>query len=98
MEVKGIKLKLLNGQELRNGKASDKSYKSFAETLKDEVEKLNQVVKKAEFKAVEIASGKNDDILGAVVAATEAELAVKAAVQIRNKILQTYQTFVHMQV
>ena len=97
MEIGGVQLRLLSdidGQKAEGGKGT----KSFIETLKKELEELNQTVKTAEIKSVEIASGKSEDILGAVVAATEAELAVKAAVQIRNKVVQTYQTFIHMQV
>ncbi len=97
MEIEGVQLRLLSdidGQKAEGGKGT----KSFIETLKKELEELNQTVKTAEIKSVEIASGKSEDILGAVIAATEAELAVKAAVQIRNKVVQTYQTFIHMQV
>ena len=75
-----------------------RSRKVFSEILKEEIERLNHVVKIAELKAIEVASGRNEDILGAVIAMAEAELAVKAAVQIRNKVMQTYQTFIHMQV
>jgi flagellar hook-basal body complex protein FliE len=99
MEIGGIQLRLLSDIDVNGQKAEgEKGAKSFVETLRKELEELSQTVKTAEIKTVEIASGKSEDILGAVVAATEAELAVKAAVQIRNKVMQTYQTFIHMQV
>ncbi len=97
MEIGGVQLRLLSDIDGQKAEG-EKGTKSFIETLKKELEELNQTVKTAEIKSVEIASGKSEDILGAVVAATEAELAVKAAVQIRNKVVQTYQTFIHMQV
>jgi len=97
MEIGGVQLRLLSDIDGQKAEG-EKGTKSFIETLKKELEELNQTVKTAEIKSVEIASGKSEDILGAVIAATEAELAVKAAVQIRNKVVQTYQTFIHMQV
>jgi flagellar hook-basal body complex protein FliE len=96
--IRGIEFRLLDSSEVKNGMLSDKKQKSFSEILKEEIERLNHVVKIAELKAIEVASGRNEDILGAVIAMAEAELAVKAAVQIRNKVMQTYQTFIHMQV
>jgi len=75
-----------------------KKESSFKEFLVNEIENLNNTVKKAEGKIVKIASGESNDILGAVAAMVEAELSVKAAVQIRNKVVQTYQTLIHMQV
>jgi flagellar hook-basal body complex protein FliE len=98
MEVRGIQFRLLNDEMDGQITNNEKGTKSFVETLKKELKKLDQTVKTAELKTLEIASGKSEDILGAVVAMTEAELAVKAAVQIRNKVMQTYQTLIHMQV
>jgi len=98
MEVRGVQFRLLNDsvdEQIANNK---RETKSFTETLKKELKELDKIVKTSELKTVEVASGKSEDILGAVVAATEAELAVKAVVQIRNKVMQTYQTFIHMQV
>jgi len=98
MEIRGVQFRLLTDSMGDQTANNEKGTKSFTETLKKELEELNRTVKTAEIKMVEVASGKSEDILGAVVAATEAELAVKAAVQIRNKVMQTYQTFIHMQV
>ena len=99
MEVGGVQFRLLNDNVSdQAATGNEKGARSFIETLKKELEELNRTVKTAEIKTLEVASGKSEDILGAVVAATEAELAVKAAVQIRNKVMQTYQTFIHMQV
>ncbi len=98
MEIRGVQFRLLTDSMGDQTANNEKGTKSFTETLKKELEELNRTVKTAEIKMVEVASGKSEDILGAVVAATEAELAVKTAVQIRNKVMQTYQTFIHMQV
>jgi flagellar hook-basal body complex protein FliE len=98
MEVKGVQFRLLDDSMDKQIANNERRNRSFTETLKKELEELNKIVKTSEIKAVEIASGKSEDILGAVIAATEAELAVKTAVQIRNKVMQTYQTFIHMQV
>jgi len=95
--VEKVELRLL-GKDSLGEKVNKKEDVSFFETLKKEIESLNETVKRAELKAVEVATGRSDDILGAVVAMTEAELAVKMAVQVRNKVAQVYQTFIHMQV
>jgi flagellar hook-basal body complex protein FliE len=98
MEVRGIHFRLLDDELGGKEVSNEKGTRSFVEVLKKELKELDQTVKTAELKTLEIASGKSEDILGAVIAATEAELAVKTAVQIRNKVMQTYQTFIHMQV
>jgi flagellar hook-basal body complex protein FliE len=98
VKVEGVNFRLLDDKLLKGQERENKSGESFFETLKKEIEGAEKTVKNAEIKTLEIASGKSDDVLGAVVAMTEAELTVKAAVQIRNKVVQTYQTLIHMQV
>ena len=43
--IRGIEFRLLDSSEVKNGMLSDKKQKSFSEILKEEIERLNHVVK-----------------------------------------------------
>lgn len=71
---------------------------SFADTLKEAVNNVNQMHLDADRKAQELATGKSDDIAGAMIATEKADIALRAMVQVRNKIIDAYQEIMKMQV
>ena len=71
---------------------------SFADTLKDAVNSVNQLSLDADTKAQELATGKTDDIAGVMIATEKADIALRAMVQVRNKIIDAYQDIMKMQV
>lgn len=71
---------------------------SFAETLKEAVGNVNQLHLEADRKAQELATGKTDDIAGVMIATEKADIALRAMVQVRNKIIDAYQEIMKMQV
>ena len=71
---------------------------SFADTLKDAVNNVNQMHLDADHKAQELATGKSDDIAGVMIATEKADIALRAMVQVRNKIIDAYQEIMKMQV
>ena len=95
---------------LETGTLGDKSIKadlpttnksvgpSFADTLREAVHQVNQLHLDADKKAQELASGKTDDIAGVMIATEKAEIALRAMVQVRNKIIDAYQDIMKMQV
>ncbi len=71
---------------------------SFADTLKDAVNSVNQLSVDADVKAQELSTGKTDDIAGVMIATEKADIALRAMVQVRNKIIDAYQEIMKMQV
>ena len=71
---------------------------TFADTLKEAVNNVNELHLDADRKAQELATGKTDDIAGAMIATEKADIALRAMVQVRNKIIDAYQDIMKMQV
>lgn len=71
---------------------------SFADTLKEAVNNVNQIHLDADKKAQELATGKTDDIAGVMIASEKADIALRTMVQVRNKIIDAYQEIMKMQV
>ena len=71
---------------------------SFADTLKEAVNNVNQIHLDADKKAQELATGKTDDIAGVMIATEKADIALRVMVQVRNKIIDAYQEIMKMQV
>lgn len=71
---------------------------SFADTLKEAVGNVNQLHLDSDKKMQELSTGKTDDIAGVMLAAEKADIALRAMVQVRNKIIDAYQEIMKMQV
>lgn len=80
------------------GTSSSEGPKSFADTLKDAVNSVNEAQKIADVKAQEVATGKNHNIPEVMIAAEKADISLKLMVQVRNKIIEAYQEIMKMQV
>ncbi len=81
-----------------NTSSSKDAGPSFADTLKEAVNNVNQLSLDADRKAQELSTGKTDDIAGVMMAAEKADIALRAMVQVRNKIIDAYQEIMKMQV
>ena len=77
---------------------SSGSGKSFADTLSDAVNQVNQMQKIADVKMEQLATGKAKSIPDVMIAAEKADVALKLMVQARNKIIDAYQEIMKMQV
>ncbi len=71
---------------------------SFADTLKNAVSEVNQLQKAADVSMQELAVGKAKSIPDVMIAAEKADIALKLMVQVRNKIIESYQEIMKMQV
>ena len=78
--------------------AKDAAGPSFADTLKEAVNNVNNSHLEADKKMQELATGKTDDIAGVMLATEKADIALRAMVQVRNKIIDAYQEIMKMQV
>ncbi len=81
-----------------NASSSKDAGPSFADTLKEAVNNVNQLSLDADRKAQELSTGKTDDIAGVMMATEKADIALRAMVQVRNKIIDAYQEIMKMQV
>ncbi len=72
--------------------------KSFADTLKDAVQSVNQMQKDADKAMQNLATGRTDNVAEVMIATEKADIALKLMVQVRNKIIDAYQEVMKMQV
>lgn len=71
---------------------------SFADTLKEAVNTVNQLQKDSDRKMEDLATGKAKSIPDVMIAAEKADIALKLMVQVRNKVIEAYQEVMKMQV
>ena len=71
---------------------------SFADTLKNAIGSVNEMQKSADKAMQNLATGKTDNVAEVMIAAEQADLALTLMVQVRNKIIDTYQEVMKMQV
>lgn len=81
-----------------NSSRTNEAGTSFADTLKEAVNSVNQLQLDADHKAQELSTGKTDDIASVMLAAEKADISLRAMVQVRNKIIDAYQEIMKMQV
>ena len=72
--------------------------KTFADTLKEAVNSVNELQKTADKKMEDLATGKAKSIPDVMVAAEKADVALKLMTSVRNKIISAYQEVMKMQV
>lgn len=77
---------------------STEGTKSFAETLKDAVQDVNQTQKDADVQMQKLATGKAESISDVMIAQEKADIALRLMLQVRNKIIDAYQEVMKMQV
>jgi flagellar hook-basal body complex protein FliE len=78
--------------------STDKSQKTFADTLKDAVQNVNTTMKEADVKAQDLAVGKAQSIEDVMIATEKANIAYHLMTSVRNKIIEAYQDIMKMQV
>jgi flagellar hook-basal body complex protein FliE len=71
---------------------------SFMDHLRQGVDDVNAKQKTADTMAVQLASGKSENIHETMLAATQAELSFNLMVQLRNKALEAYTEIMRMPV
>jgi len=68
------------------GGAAHSSF-SFAQSMKDAINNVNQGDQMAAQKVSDVDSGKSDDLVGAMLASQEASLSFSMLMQVRNKVM-----------
>jgi len=76
----------------------DKGDKTFAQTLKESILKVNDVQMQADQSIVDLTTGKNTDIHQTMIAVQKAEVTFQLMMQVRNKLISAYEEISRMQV
>ncbi len=84
-----------NNQILNNEAAGSTSFSDF---LKDALKNLNNLQVEADSAAKGLLSGEVSDIHKTMIILEKANLNLRLAVQIRNKIIQAYEEIIRMQI
>lgn len=89
--------------QMRSDKIKAQSFdgqntKSFADTLKESLNEVNQLQKIADVKMQQLATGESKNIPDVMIASEKADIALKLMVKVRNKIIDAYQEIMKMQV
>ncbi|PWU16146.1 MAG: flagellar hook-basal body complex protein FliE [Bdellovibrio sp.] len=71
---------------------------SFADTLNQAIQGVNQLQRAADKGMQELATGRTENIADVMIATEKADIALKLMVQVRNKIIDAYQEIMKMQV
>jgi flagellar hook-basal body complex protein FliE len=71
---------------------------SFMDHLKSSINEVNSMQKTADSMAMEVASGKSENLHETMLATSQAELTFNLMVQIRNRALEAYQEVMRMPV
>lgn len=77
---------------------SDTAPTSFADTLNQAIQSVNQLQKTADKGAQDLATGRTENVADVMISAEKADIALKLMVQVRNKIIDAYQEIMKMQV
>ena len=94
--IKAAKLPLMQSGGL--SQTAGKSDKSFGQFLSDAVDNVNTLQKQAAQASTDLATGRIEDISQVVIAAEKAAVSLQLTIQIRNKVLESYQEMMRMQV
>jgi len=76
----------------------DEQVKDFGQTIKDFIEAVNDNQIKADQETSDVIQGKSDNLHQAMTTMEEARLSFQLMIEIRNKMLESYQRVERMQV
>ena len=71
---------------------------SFADTLTESLDKVNDLQKEADLAIEDFATGKTRNIHETMIAVNKADLAFRLTMQVRNKIVEAYQEVMRTQI
>ncbi|ACM23401.1 MULTISPECIES: flagellar hook-basal body complex protein FliE [Thermotoga] len=80
------------------GKVQKKSGGDFSKALKEALEKVNDIQKRAEKMTDDFAQGKISNIHEVIIEAEKASIALRLTVEVRNRIVEAYREIMRMQI
>ena len=76
----------------------EKSGTSFQDTLKSSINDVNNLIQDANSMVGKMASGDIEDVHQVMIALEKANIGLELAVEVRNKLLESYREFMRMQI
>lgn len=80
------------------GKVQEKSKTSFADVLKESINKAAELEKEADNEVKKLAGMESQDVHNTMIAIEKADMTFQMMMQIRNKIISAYEEIMRMQV
>ncbi|PLV56347.1 flagellar hook-basal body complex protein FliE [Thermotoga sp. SG1] len=80
------------------GKVQKKKDGDFSKALKEALEKVNDIQKRAEKLTDDFAQGKISNIHEVIIEAEKASIALRLTVEVRNRIVEAYREIMRMQI
>lgn len=77
---------------------TEESEKTFGEFLQDALGSVNNLQNQSKQASLNLAAGKIQDIAEVTIAAEKASVALQLTMQVRNKVVESYQEVMRMQV
>lgn len=89
---------LNSGKDISNKQTPIEAQKSFANTLKDAINKVNDYQVQSDELTNKLIKGDNVELHDVMIAAQKANITLNATVEIRNKVIEAYQEIMRMTV
>ncbi|WP_342469877.1 flagellar hook-basal body complex protein FliE [Ureibacillus sp. FSL K6-3587] len=89
---------LSNRKEISNNQTPMEAQKSFANTLKEAIDKVNDYQVQSDTLTNKLIQGENVELHDVMIAAQKANITLNATVEIRNKVIEAYQEIMRMTV
>ncbi len=89
---------LASGGVAKTQSSSGPDSPSFAEILKSSINEVNALQKEAEHAVQDLVQGKTESVSEVLTAVEKADLAFKALMQVRNKLVEAYQEIIRLRV
>ena len=96
LKLSDLEIAKQNRESMASG--FDRQGQSFVDFLQQSMTNVDASQKTADKMAVDLASGKTETIHETMLALSQAELTFNFMVQVRNKVLESYQEVMRMQV
>lgn len=97
MQIKPLESIISDFEGISGAKKTGKSESSFTNIFSDALNNVVQTEQDASAANQALLTGEADDTHTAVIAAQKAEIALSLAVQVRNKVIESYNNVMNMQ-
>lgn len=97
MELSSISSVVGGAQKMSSLTGAQKTESSFSNILSDAIGNIEETEAEAEAANEALLTGESDDIHTALIASQKAEVAVSLAVEVRNKVVEAYNSIMNMQ-
>lgn len=98
MAINAISSIVTNAQQIGKTGSAQQSESSFSNILTQAIDNIEETEAEVQLANDGLLTGETDDIHTALIASQKAEIAVSLAVEVRNRVLEAYNSVMNMQV